>query len=77
MLDMVFGNAEKVMGFLNEEQKKAWKITEKFMSETLFLQASLHDYSGTDWCSGFLFGMRGANVLIKVGKEVEKTHLIM
>ena len=41
------------------------------MHESIYLQSTINGYSGSQFCSGLLFGLRGSNLLIRVGRELE------
>ena len=74
---MIFSNAGKLMQFADPAMQSGWKSTEMFMKDSLYLEGCLNHYAGTDFCSGLMFGLRGSEILIKIGKEIERAGLIM
>lgn len=41
---------------------------EIFFEEVMAFQTLAHDYKGSDFCSGLLFGIHGSRMVIGIGK---------
>ena len=41
-----------------------------FMDEITALQAASNNYSGSDFCSGVVYGIHGSRLIIEIGKHM-------
>ena len=58
-----------LLGLVNNETfVQMWGIIELFTNSIMKLSASVSGYSGSEYCSGLMFGMYGSHMLIEVGR---------
>ena len=65
----VFGPIKMLLGLVNNDAyQQMWGIVELFISSIMKLSSSVSGYSGSQYCSGLMFGMHGSHMLIEVGR---------
>ena len=70
-LENVFSPVKMVLGMVqNEAYSKMWNIVETMIQSIIKLTATVHNYPGSEYCSGLLFGMHGSAMLVSIGKNI-------
>ena len=70
-LENVFSPVKMVLGLVNNEAySKMWNIIETMIQSIIKLTATVHNYQGSEYCSGLLFGMHGSAMLVSIGKNI-------
>ena len=70
-LENIFSPVKMVLGLVNNEAySKMWNIIETMMQSIIKLTATVHNYQGSEYCSGLLFGMHGSAMLVNIGKNI-------
>ena len=65
----VFAPIKMLLGLVNNNAyNQMWGIVELFISSIMKLSASATGYTGSEYCSGLMFGMHGSHLLIEVGR---------
>ena len=48
----------------------AFKSLDSIVNSTFQILASVNDYSGSQFCSGLLFGIAGSNLVLNLGRDI-------
>ena len=69
------GPIQKILGFAkNDNINNAFKQIDLIITAVFKILASGHGYSGSDHCSGVLFGITGSRLVLDLGRNIASNN---